>query len=225
MALGRGRTFLVVLVAAGAAGVGGSLVAADTTSTVQGCVSNVGTLRIASDPTGFHTNGCSSFEHALAFNQTGPPGPAGPQGPAGPAGPPGTAGAPGKNADGTPATPSAPATFSTFIAAAAFTMPARHFVRAEIDCPSGDQATGGSATVVSPLGEAPAYDTPSAGPTVVGLPGHASVGWLAESSNASASTASLRITAVCAGPAPSTTSVVKRLILSRPLRQPKATKP
>ncbi len=225
MALGGRRTVLVVVVAACAAGVGGSLVAADTTSTIQGCVSNVGNLRIASDPTGFHTNACSTFEHALAFNQTGPPGPAGPAGPPGPAGPAGTAGANGKNADGTPATASPPASLTTFIAAAAFAMPARHFVRAEIDCPSGDAATGGSATVVSPLGESPAYDTPSAGPTVVGLPGHPSIGWLAESSNQSGQAASLRITAVCAGPAPSTTTVAKRVILSRPLRTPKAKKP
>jgi hypothetical protein len=99
-------------------------------------------------------------------------------------------------------------------------MPGKHFVRAEVDCPSGDVATGGSATVVSPLGESPAFDTPGVGPNVVGLPGHKAVGWLAEATNTKSTPASLRVTVVCTGPAPSTATVLKRTILSRPLRQP-----
>ena len=214
--LGRRRTFVVALVAACAGGLGGSLVLAQSTSTIQGCVSNTGALRITSDPTGFHANACSNFEHAVSINQAGPPGVVGPVGPAGPAGPTGAAGAKGLDAPG--AVPPA----VNFIAAAAFTMPSQHFVRAEIDCPKGDLATGGSAAVVSPLGEAPAFDSPSPGPGVVGVPGHASVAWLAEASNTSGQAASLRITAVCAGPAANGQTIGRRLILSRPLRKAKA---
>lgn len=206
----------MTLVAACAAGVGGSLVAAQSTSTIQGCVSNTGALRITSDPTGFHANACSSFEHAVSINQTGPPGVAGPVGPAGPVGSTGAAGAKGLGAPG-----AVPPTVN-FIAAAAFTMPSEHYVRAEIDCPKGDLATGGSAAVVSPLGESPAFDSPSPGPGVVGVPGHPAVAWMAEASNTAGQSASLRITAVCAGPATNGQTIGKRRLLSRPLRKAKA---
>ncbi len=226
MALGRRQTFVVALVAAGAAGIGGSLVAAASTSTVDGCVSNTGALRITADPSGFHANGCSTFEHAVSFGQTGPAGPAGPAGAAGPAGPAGPAGAAGANGSaGASGTTATTGSLTNFIAGAAFPMGSRYFVRAELDCPKGDLATGGSATVVSPLGESPAFDGPSPGPTGVGIPNRPAVGWMVEASNTTPKPASLRVTVVCLGPATDPALVVKRLILSRPLHPRKAAKP
>ncbi|MGI8802353.1 MAG: hypothetical protein ACR2KV_09310 [Solirubrobacteraceae bacterium] len=217
MALGRRRTFLVVLVAAGGAGVGGAvIVAADTTGPVTGCVNNFGSLRINSDPTGFRGAGCQTIqnEHPVTLGAVGPPGPAGPPGPTGPPGPSGSAGEPGR----TPA-PGTTATTGNFVAGASFTMLPQHFVRAAVDCPKGDLATGGSAAVVSPLGESPAFDSPSGGPAFPGATGHPSVGWLAEASNTTPQSASLRITVVCAGPVTDLARITKRQILQRPLRK------
>lgn len=218
VALARRRTFLVVLAATCGAGIGGAvLVAADTTSTIQGCVNNFGTLRVTADPSGFRGGTCQTgIEHPVTINQTGPPGPQGLPGPAGPAGPAGGPGASGRDvASGTSsATAAAP---TNFIAAAAFSMGKGYFVRAEIDCPRGDAATSGSSAVVSPLGDFPAFDSPSAGPAVVGAAGHPALGWLAEARNTTGQTASLRITAVCAGPVTDARLVVRRTILSRPL--------
>ncbi len=216
MALGRRQTFVVALVAAGAAGIGGSLVAAATTSTVDGCVSNTGALRITADPSGFHANACSPFEHAVSFNQTGPAGPAGQpdrRDRPGRRGQPGPAGANGSS--GTTAS------LTNFIAGSAFPMGSKFFVRAELDCPKGDLATGGSAAVVSPLGESPAFDGPTPGPTGVGIPNRPAVGWMVEASNTTPKPASLRVTVVCLGPVTDPTLVVKRLLLSRPLHPPR----
>jgi hypothetical protein len=221
VALERRRTFLVVLAATCAAGVGGAvLVAADTPGTVQGCVNNFGTFRVTSDPTGFKGQACQSlnFEHPVSLGAVGPQGPAGPPGPPGPAGATGGAGATGKpGPTGSGAAGAGEAAPTNFIAGAAFAMKSQYFVRAEVDCPKGDVATGGSGAVVSPLGESPAVDSPTAGPTVVGANGHTAVGWLAEARNTSAQAASLRITVVCAGPSTNAKAVVKRTILSRPL--------
>jgi hypothetical protein len=103
-------------------------------------------------------------------------------------------------------------------------MPNQSFVRAEVICPNGDLATGGASAVVSPLGELPAFDGPSAGPTVASAPGHPSVGWFAEARNTTGQAASLRITAVCAGPVSNAAAVRGRVILSRRLHPPKAKK-
>jgi hypothetical protein len=225
MALGRRQTFLVALSATCAAGIGGAvLVSAQSPGTISTCVNNFGTIRVAADPTGFKGQPCqsASFEHPLSIDAVGPAGPAGPPGPAGPAGAAGPAGKSGSN--GTPGqTGTTPAgAVTNFIAGGAFAMGSQYFVRAELDCPKGDVATGGSAAVVSPLGELPAFDGPSAGLGVVGTTGRPAVGWLAEARNTTAQAASLRITIVCAGPAQDARLVAKHLILARRLHPTRA---
>ncbi len=226
MGRSRRQTFVVALAATCAAGIGGAvLVSAQSPGTIQACVNNFGTIRISSDPSGFHGQACQSFsmEHPVTINGLGPPGPAGPAGPAGPPGPAGPAGRAGSDAT-TPAgaTTTASGAATNFIAGGAFTMGSQFYVRAEIDCPKGDVATGGSAAVVSPLGEFPAFDGPSPGVGVVGTTGRPAVGWLAEARNTTAQAASLRITIVCAGPVADARLIVRHVLLSRRLHATRA---
>ena len=223
MGLSRRQTFLVALAATCGAGVGGAvLVSAQGPGTIQACVNNFGSIRIASDPSGFHGQACQSFsmEHPVTIDGIGPAGPPGPAGPAGPAGPPGRAGSDATTPAG--ATTTASGSTTNFIAGGAFAMGSQFFVRAELDCPKGDVATGGSAAVVSPLGEFPAFDSPSPGVGVVGMTGRPAVGWLAEARNTTAQAASLRVTIVCAGPVGDARLVVRHLVLTRRLHPPRA---
>ncbi len=226
MAGRRRRTFVLVAAGVFGAGVGGAVLvsAATTSSTISGCVNNQpnqATLRITGDPTGFSGSPCNKiFEHAITFSATGPPGPAGPTGPQGPtggAGSPGGSGAPGSTTSVAGRTQTA-----NFIAMTSFPMPARHYVRAEIDCPKGDLAQGGTAAMISPLGESPVVGNAAAGPGVTSPIGHPAIGWIGEASNISSQAASLKLSVICTGPDQSAAGVTRRLILSRKLRPTKA---
>jgi hypothetical protein len=230
VALNRRRTFVLVSAGIFGAGIGGAVIvsAASTGSTISACVDNqpnAGTLRITSDPTGFTGSACNTFEHAITFNAAGVPGPAGPAGapgpqgatgPTGPAGGTSTAGA----GTGTSTVAAAP---GNFIATTSFPMPIRHYVQAEIDCPAGDLAQGGTAAMISPLGQSPAVASADAGPGITSPNGHPARGWEGQATNSStASAASLTLSVICSGPNLNVASVTKKLILSRALRTTKA---
>jgi hypothetical protein len=209
------------------AGVGGAVIvsAATTGGTITGCVNGQGALRINGDPTGFSGSACNSVfaEHAITINAAGVPGPAGPQGAQGPTGPTGTAGVAGSGGTGGGTTTTQVKTPSAnFIAMTSFAMPGRHLVEAEIDCPKGDLAEGGTAAMISPLGESPALSSAGAGPGVTTPIGHAAVGWTGEATNSSTQAASLKLSVICTGSDLSAANVTRRLILSRKLRTTKA---
>jgi len=103
-----------------------------------------------------------------------------------------------------------------------FPMPARHYVRAEIDCPKGDLAQGGTAAMISPLGESPVVSNAAAGPGIASPIGRPAVGWIGEATNGSGQAASLKLSVICAGPDLDAAGVTKRLILSRKLRTTRA---
>jgi hypothetical protein len=221
----RRRTFVLVAAGVFGAGVGGAvLVSAATNSTISGCVNNQpnqATLRITGDPTGFSGTACNKlFEHPITFNETGPPGPAGPTGPQGATGPTGSAG--GSGAPGTTTTVSGRISGGNFIGMTSFPMPARHYVRAEIDCPKGDLAQGGTAAMISPLGESPVVGNAAPGPGITSPIGHPAIGWIGEASNSSNQAASLKLSVICTGPDLNAAGVTRRLILSRKLRPTKA---
>jgi hypothetical protein len=225
----RRRTFVLVAAGIFGAGIGGAVIvsAATTGGTFTGCVNNQpesGALRITADPTGFTGTPCNTFEHAVTFNAAGSPGPPGPAGAPGPQGPTGPAGPSGSSATGTAtgaATGQPAAAPTNFIATTSFPMPARHYVEAEIYCPTADVAEGGTAAMISPLGESPALS--SAGPArgVTSPNGHTAVGWEGQATNSSAQAASLTLSVICAGPSLNSSAVTKQLILSRPLHTPK----
>jgi collagen type VII alpha len=227
VALRRRRTFVLVAVGVFGAGVGGAVLvsAATTSGTITGCVTSQGALRVHSDPTGFSGSACNSVfgEHPVTINAAGVPGPAGPQGAQGPTGPTGSAGASGSGGSGggTTTTPvKVPPT--NFIAMTSFAMPGRHLVEAELDCPKGDVAQGGTAAMISPLGESPALSNAGAGPGITSPIGHAAVGWIGEATNSSTQAASLKLSVICTGSDLNAANVTKRLILSRKLRTTKA---
>jgi hypothetical protein len=223
----RRRTFVLVVAGVFGAGVGGAvLVSAATNGSITGCVNNQpnqANLRITSDTSGFAGTGCNSFEHAITFNAAGPPGPAGPAGPAGaqgPTGPTGSAGVPGSGGGTSNSPAKTPAV--NFIAMTSFPMPGRHFVEAEIDCPKGDVAEGGTAAMISPLGVAPAVGNAGGGPGIGSPIGHPAVGWVGEATNSSLQAASLKLSVICAGSDLNAANVTRRPILSRKLRKTKA---
>jgi hypothetical protein len=221
----RRRTFVLVAVGVFGAGVGGAVIvsAATTSGTITGCVNGQGALRINGDPTGFSGSACNSVfgEHPITINAAGVPGPAGPQGAQGPTGPTGSAGAAGSGGGGTTTTQvKVPAT--NFIAMTSFAMPARHLVQAEIDCPKGDVAEGGTAAMIAPLGDSPAISSAGAGPGITSPIGHLAVGWTGQATNSSTQAASLKLSVICTGSDLNAANVTKRLILSRKLRTTKA---
>jgi hypothetical protein len=222
----RRRTFVLVAVGVFGAGVGGAVIvsaATTTNGTITGCVNGQGSVRINGDPTGFSGSACNSVfgEHAITINAAGVPGPAGPQGAQGPTGPTGAAGAAGSGGGGTTTTQvKVPST--NFIAMTSFAMPGRHYVEAEIDCPKGDVAEGGTAAMISPLGESPAVSSAGAGPGITTPIGHPAVGWSGEATNGSTQAASLKLSVICSGSDLTAANVTRRLILSRKLRTTKA---
>jgi hypothetical protein len=222
--LNRRRTFVLVATGVFGAGVGGAvLVSAATTGTITGCVNGGnGALRITSDPTGYAGSACQSVfqEHAITFNSAGPAGPPGPQGPTGPSGTAGPSG-PGGGTSSTPTTPQG----TNFIAITSFPIPARHLVRAELDCPKGDLGAGGTSAMISPSGEAPAVGNADAGPGITSPSGHPAVGWTGEATNSSSTAASLKLSVICTGPDVNTAHVTKKVLLSRALRGTKTKKP
>jgi hypothetical protein len=215
-----------VLIAVGVfgAGVGGAVIvsAATPNGTITGCVNGQGALRVTGDPTGFSGSACNSVfaEHAVTINAAGVPGPAGPQGAQGPTGPAGSPGVAGSGPGGTTTTVKVPS--SNFIAMTSFAMPGRHLVEAEIDCPKGDVAEGGTAAMISPLGESPALSSAGAGPGITTPIGHPAVGWTGEATNSSTQAASLKLSVICTGPDLNAANITKRQILSRKLRTTKA---
>ncbi len=227
MARRRRRTFVLAAAGVFGVGVGGAvLVSAATNSTISACVNNQpnqASLRITGDPTGFSGTPCNKlFEHPITFNATGPPGPAGPTGPQGAPGPSGSPGNAGASGAGGVTTTPGKAGAANFIAMTSFPMLARHYVRAEIDCPKGDLAQGGTAAMISPLGESPAVGNAAAGPGVTTPIGHPAVGWTGEASNSSNQAASLKLSVICSGSDLNAAGVTRRLILSRKLRATKA---
>jgi hypothetical protein len=219
----RRRTFVLVAAGIFGAGVGGAVLvsAATTGGTFTGCVNNQpesGTLRITSDPTGFTGTACNTFEHAVTFSAAGTPGPPGPTGIPGPRGATGPTGPTGAATGATGQSAPAP---SNFIATTSFALPAHHYVQAEIYCPAADLAEGGTAAMISPLGESPALSSAGAAPGVTTPNGHPAVGWEGQATNSSTSAASLTLSVICSGPSLNASAVTKKLILSRRLRTTK----
>jgi hypothetical protein len=209
------------------AGIGGAvLVSAASTGTISACVnnqSNAGTIRVTSDPSGFSGSACNNFEHPITFNTAGPPGPAGPQGQQGATGPTGAPGATGGTggSTGTGTTGGTAAAPTNFIATTSFALPARHFLEAKIDCPKGDVAEGGTAALISPLGQTPTVGNADAGPGITSPNGHTAVGWTGEASNATGQAASVKLSVICAGPDLNPAAATKKLVLLRRLHKAK----
>jgi hypothetical protein len=224
VALNRRLTFALATAGVFGAGIGGAvLVSAATDGTITGCVNglnNQGTLRITGDPTGFTGPVCNSFEHAITFNTAGVAGPAGPAGPRGATGPTGVAGAPGAGG-GTSTTGGASAAPTNFIGTTSFDLPSHHYAEAKIDCPKGDVAEGGTATMVSPLGSSATVGNADAGPGVTSPNGHTAVGWTGDATNGTGSAASLKLSVICAGPNLNAAAVSKKLVLLRRLHKTK----
>jgi hypothetical protein len=207
------------------AGVGGAVLvsAATNTTSISACVnnqSNAGTLRVTADPSGYTGAPCNSFEHAVTFSVAGPQGPAGAAGAPGAQGPTGPTGPTGAAGSGGTAGQQAKATATNFIAMTSFSLPGNHYVEGEIDCPKGDVGEGGTAAMISPLGDSPAVGNADAGPGVTSPIGHPAVGWTGEATNTTGQAASLKLSVICSGPDLDTAHVTRKLELLRPLRRP-----